>query len=680
MLLLVVCASGEEAATSRTDVVGQTLNHWVAERSAAGFAALRYENRDGGHSLLPADTYRSLSYLQPSEEDKKAARDKGPAFAIRPEAVIGNCSMAGSAEAVGSLARACLVDQQGYAFLFSQYLHNNLFIYPEHQDHDSGANGVGGGWGDMFPCNSPTALVSQGSSLSDQPFVKAMLATAAAFTPEMQQGLIRQHILIPTLQAIFRQSNKQVVTPDDYFTGKAHPPVFDAAQIDELKMITLAHTMSVQTVPPLAFFEVVSERSATSGVDFFESPRIKDEKLGSSPVSIARIFRGSAEEYAITLSASRSVDTQKRPLKYRWELLQGRKDFVSIEPKDEGRTATLRVAWHTPMISTAGIRSHRVDIGLFVTNGVTVSSPAIVSFYMLPNERRFFDAKGRLTEVCYEAGNPELGLSSDSTDLRWLAFIEAAGVVDDSLVFHSLSDAMSRKQRAAFSQAWMELAPDKRELDRLAADPASKDKADQQRTALGKAQATTLAIKADDENGHALPLREAMEAIVNRLADLPDLFIAHQQTVFSQAAKSPKASALADLQAECKRLTDWGVLVEKDGVFKTAHSPARFTEADRHYLRQLHLTVLSQVLLPGLLERSPAPLFADPRLTTRKSWRDVYRYDAQEARTGWDRFYQGKVLPFDAEGRLIGDDGKPTKVSYREDAGHLIFDLQGSKN
>ncbi|MDB6073445.1 MAG: hypothetical protein JWO89_1085, partial [Verrucomicrobiaceae bacterium] len=125
MLLPVVYASGEEVATSRTDVVGQTLNRWVAERSAAGFQALRYENRDGGHSLLPPDTYRGLTYLQPTEADKKAGRDKGPAFAIRQEAVVGNCSMAGTADAVGSLARACLVDQQGQGFLFNQYLHNN---------------------------------------------------------------------------------------------------------------------------------------------------------------------------------------------------------------------------------------------------------------------------------------------------------------------------------------------------------------------------------------------------------------------------------------------------------------------------------------------------------------------------------------------------------------------------
>ncbi len=677
---LVLCVRAQEPVTNRTDVVGQTLNHWVAEHSAAGFQALRYENRDGGHSPLPTDTYHGLVYLHPTEDDKKTGRDKGPAFMIRQEAMIGNCSMAGTADAIGSLGRACLADKQGQAFLFSQYLHNNLMVYPEHQDHDPGANGVGGGWGDMFPTNSPTVLVSQGSSLSDMPFVKALLATAASFSPEIQESLIRQHILVPTLQAIFRQSNKQVVTPEDYFTGKAHPPVFDGSQIDELKMITLAHTMSAQTVPPLAFVEVLSERSSVPGVDFFESPRIADEKLGSTPVDITRIFRGSAEEYTMTLSAGRSVDTQKRPLKYRWDLLQGNKDLVRIETADQGRKATLHVRWHPPMISAAGIRTHRVDIGLFVSNGINASAPAIVSFYMLPNERRFFDENGRLTEITYEAGNPELGLPQDLADLRWLALIEAAGIVDETLIFHRINDALSEKQRLAFSKVWMELAPLQQALDRLSADPKNKEQADKQRTALGKAIAAALAASAPDKKQKSITLREAAEAALNTIADRADLFIANQPALHSLAAKSRKTSAAGDMTSECQRLADCGVLARKGDTFATVNAPEHLTQADHYYLRQLHLTVLSQVLLPGTLERSTAPLFVDPRIGTRKPWRDVYRYDDKGARTGWDRFFQGKMPSFDAEGRLAGKDGKPSKVVYREEAGRLYFDVQGSKN
>ncbi|MDB6138091.1 MAG: hypothetical protein JWO94_1163 [Verrucomicrobiaceae bacterium] len=678
--VLVISASALEPMTSRTDTVGLTLNHWAAERTAAGFKELNYEDRDAGHSLLPADTFHGLSFLQPTDEDKKAGRDKGPAFIVRPLPVIGNCSMAGPANAIGSLGRAYLVDEHGHAFLFSQYLHNNLIIYPEHQDHDPGANGAGGGWGDMFPANTPATLISQGSSYSDMPFVKAMLSTAAAFSPALQEGLIRQRILMPTLQAIFRQSNKQVQTTEDYFSGKAHPPVFDGAQIDELKMITLAHTMSAQTVPPLAFVEVLSERACTPGADFFESPRFTSEKLGTTPVNLARIYRGSAEEYVLAVSAGHSIDTQKRPLHYRWEILQGRKDLIRIDTTNEGARATLHVRWHPPLTSAAGIRSHRVDIGLFVTNGVSTSAPAIISFYMLPNEQRFFDKQGRLAEICYQAGNPELGLPADNADLRWLSLIQAAGAVDESLLFHSFSEVLSNQQRKAFSLAWRNLSPLKSDWDRLSADPAAKELADKQRTVIGQAITDFLASLAPRKDHQPGTMRAAAETAINSIVAVPDFFVAHQADILAQATRSSNASAVADLQAELNRLTNWSVLVEKKGSFAITHPMGQLTEADRYYLRQLHLTVLSQVLLPGTLERSPAPLFADARLTTPKSWRDVYHYDSKGARAGWERFFQGHILQFDAAGRLLDPKGVSTNVSYQEDAGLLYFNPQGSKN
>ncbi len=670
LLALMAAARAGEPATSRTDVVGQTLNKWVAERSAAGFAALGYENRDAGHSLLPADFYPGLTFLHPAEEDKKAARDKGPAFTLRSTPVIGNCSMAGTADSIGSLARAYLVDEHGQAFLFGQYLHNNLFVYPEHQDHDPGANGMGGGWGDMFPANSPGVLVSQGSSYLDMPFVKALLATAAAFRPEVQEALIRSHILIPTLQAIFRQSNKQVVTEADYFTGKAHPPVFESSRLDELKMITLAHTMTLQTLPPLAFVEVVSERQCIPGIDFFEDTRISSEKLGTTPVNVARVFRGTAEEYVMTVSAARSVDTQKRPLTFRWELLQGNPGLVRIETADSGRKAVLHVRWHPPFTSAAGIRTHRVDIGLFVSNGQSVSAPAILSFYMLPNERRFFDGQKRLVEICYQAGNPELGLPPDDHDLRWLAVLKAFASTDDSLITQLLGTVTSREQRRAFADTALELAPLKAGLDRLAVKPEDKDKADMQRTALGEALAKDLS--------HAL--RETAGAALSALADQPDLFLGNQRNIIALAARSSRSTAPQDLNAECERLKGWGVLIENNGRLATAHPAPQWTDADRYYLRQLHLTVLSQVLLPQALERSPAPLFVDSRLASRKPWRDLYHYDKDGKCTGWDRRWQGRAGHFSASGLLVEGEKQAFPVIYRENAGNLGFEVVRSKN
>jgi len=46
------------------------------------------------------------------------------------------------------------------------------------------------GWGDLFQVNTPYLVISQGSSGTDQPFLRAFVSAAAALQPETQQRLI----------------------------------------------------------------------------------------------------------------------------------------------------------------------------------------------------------------------------------------------------------------------------------------------------------------------------------------------------------------------------------------------------------------------------------------------------------------------------------------------------------
>ncbi len=664
-----------EPLTTRTDEVGHALNEWFAEGKAAGFDALQYENRDGGHSPLPAPIYPSLRQLAATPEEQKAGKDKGPAVILRPTPTIGNSSMSAPAAGLGSIPRMLTLDRGGAEFLFKQYLTNNLFIYPEHQDYDAGANGVGG-WGDLYAVNTPCLIVSQGSSHSDMPFVKALLATAAALPPEVQKQLIRNRILCPTLQALFRQNTTLVQKEADYLSGKAHPPVFDASALDEMRMISAAQILSPLSIPPLAFVDVLSERQSQNGRDFFERAELGNEVIATTPAFIARAFRSSADFYEMRVSAKRSTYLQKRPLTYHWVLLQGDANLVEIHPTEDGSEATIKVRWHPPQHTTSGIRSHRVDIGLFARHPLGLSAPAILSFAMLPNERRFFDDRGRLSEIAFEAGNPELGLPSEATDLRWLTFIQVAAERKTTLLSQRLDDLLGKRQRARFQEIWEILKARKAVLDSLRSSPEQKVTAEKAVTELGQAIAQVQALEITAPAGSPATLRPLAGRVVEALADEEDLFLAHQPEIFAAAAQSPKTTALADLQAELKRLTNLGVLIEEsDGRFHLAHTKNRLTEADHYYLRQLHLTVLSQVLLPGFLDRSPSPLMIDPRLGSPKTWRDVFQYDSQGQRTGWIRHDQGRTYRFDQEGRLLGPGESRQPVTYRLEQGRLVFEV-----
>ena len=110
-----------------------------------------------------------------------------------------------------------------------------------------------------MPANTPYLLLSQGSSGSDVVFLDALVATLAALRPEVKRELAASGTLMPTLQMIFRMSNRPVAKPEDYLTGKAHPTAFEGSQVDAEKMVTLAHGIKPEVLPPMVQLKVLEE-------------------------------------------------------------------------------------------------------------------------------------------------------------------------------------------------------------------------------------------------------------------------------------------------------------------------------------------------------------------------------------------------------------------------------------
>jgi hypothetical protein len=666
----------DEIITTRQDAVGRMLNAWAKDKSAAGLKLIQYENRDGQHSALNAAQYPGLKIFQPTEEDKKLGREKGAAFLVRPEPTVGNCSMAANPTVGGSLPRLYYTQNGGLGFLNQQYLSNNLIIYPEHLDHDIGGNGVGG-WGDLYPANTACTIISQGSSFTDMPFVNAVISTIGAFDPDVLTTLIRKRILMPTVQAIFRQSNKMVKTEADYFTGKAHPVVFDAAQLDEEKMVIAAHTMTRAAIPPVVFLKVVSESEAKNGRNFFERPGIESEKLGETASAIARVFRSNEPEHEIVVATNGAGDILGRVNKLNCVLLRGDPKLVKIESTGTNGEIRIRVKWHMPMITETGIRSHRVDIGVFANNGVSISAPAFITFYMLPNEVRSYDSKGRVSEIFYEAPNPDMGLPPATTDLRWLEVFRCVVTKGSRIASGLMEQTFSAAQRGALDKTLSALLARVQGLEALKNDVTKKDEAAKLQSAIEHDLSAALSSPAPGDV--SMTTKQMIERAFDRVADQISLFTSLQQQIEKLAATSSKTSAPGDLAAEVKRLIDLGVLIQDaSGAILTVHAPDQLSSGERHLLRCLNLLVMSQVLFPKALDRSTAPAYVDPRLSLPKSWRDVFRYDAKGNAAGWVRYFEGRTYVFDSAGRLLPDGtvapDKAVAVTYVDDGkGRLTF-------
>jgi hypothetical protein len=347
---------------------------------------------------------------------------------------------------------------------------------------------------------------------------------------------------------------------------------------------------------------------------------------------------------------------------------------VRIELSADGTSAKIAVAWHPEFRAADGIQTHRVDIGVFANNGATWSVPAILSFYMLPNEVRFYDAKGDMEEICYDAGNPDPGLPAN-TDLRWLDLGARlkSGQEDAGVVL--LNHAMAKVAIAGLQALTEKLSSEHQAWRKLSSDAAKRKQADQALAALQSKLRAGLQATFDSRGKS---LAQAFEDGVKTVAGTDDLYLAEQNVIHGLVKNSAKPDAMQSFTTARQRLADFRIL-KQDGPdrFSPLVNLAALTAGEKHHLTQFHLTLLSLALLPEFLDRVEASAYVDPHLTTPKAWRDLYHYGADGKPAGWSRIMDGRVYEFDAEGRLAAtDQTQPAvRVKYVRDdkTGKLLF-------
>jgi hypothetical protein len=626
--LLAVAASAEDPSpqppkadpppiTTAKSAAADLLRAWWAEGTAAGNAGDHYDNRDRGHSLFATAEWPQLAVITYSKEEQEKKADWGLAQASRHQVVLGNSSTAAGIVEGGSNTRQYYDDPEGLPFLYQLYTTCDLHVYPCHLDFRPG-HGLAGratGVGDCFPTNTPYLITSYGSSWSDQPFLGAIAATLASFRPEVKRRLIETGLLMPTMQALLRGTLKPAPGPEDYFSGKAHPCVFHGEWLDPVAMVKLAHEMTVDAIPPMVIMRVVSEDEPTAGPESAEPGRT--EKLADTPAAIARVWRSTAYARTITVSAAGSFDLQDRPLSFRWSLLQGDAKHVRIAPSEDGRTATISLDYpaRRPVPDDPGIDSNRVDIGVFAGNGTSWSAPGFITVWALDDEARTYDEAGRLLELGQGAGET-------SFTIDWTKLFALLG---DDHAPSLLRDALSSEQ----FEAMLDVG------DEYAAAAALIPMAKKQEEATAHANEVV--------QRHRPPLGGSAEALVQgilrRWRDDSGFLTKHAAVLLPLCDAADRADAFAKA---AKRLADYGV-AQVDGL-KVEPQPLRagsLTAYERCLGARFNAELIAGVLYPGVVNARYDAYYVDRRLATVKTWRDVFRYDADGKRIGGTR-YDGK--------------------------------------
>ncbi|MCE9530532.1 MAG: hypothetical protein K8T89_05285 [Planctomycetes bacterium] len=701
--------------------LGDLLTKWWKEGTAAGNVGDFYDNRDGAHSDLNTQPYPQLQRIVYTEDDIKTRRNWALTLFTRPHVTFGNSSTSAPPTAGGSNPRHAYSSSRGLSMLSQQYKGNNVYMYPEHRDHDPGHNGVGEGFGDLYPTNTPYMLVSQGSSGSDQPFMRAVPYTLAAFRPDVKQKLIESGLLMPTLQMILRSTNKHLTDPKEYLTGKAHPTVFEGSSVEPVKMVKLAHEITTETIPPMVQIKVVEQDTPENGRDYFE-PRGLTEKLGDTPEVIARIWRGKDERRRMVVSAVDSYDLNKKPLTFTWVVLRGDEKRIQITPKNKvGSEAEIVVKYQPrrPISTGSTMESNRVDIGVFVHNGTYHSAPAFVTFCTLDNESRAYDDKGRILEIGYGAGEVDMRVSNHPALFE--ALIAADGLPahifkltaeqrgalekarqEDATLRASLDQARKQQKDAENARALMEKEL-KETQDRLAKErkdgpknPTTEMKAELEKMMKKEAEDAANARKSRDDAVKAAQksvqeaekklddflaakrsdLKESVNDFVRRTLPQarqdPTLFDSHEK-IFRAAIEKATPARKNAIEVARQRLIQMGLATNREGGrlewqpirLGSTQLEQRLTRFEKQLIERFNATLITELVLPGVLTVSSSPNFVDFRMGAPKSWRDVYHYDPAGKLTGWTRYDGKTATDFTEEGMMVlakDNENRPIKA------------------
>ncbi|MEG2464621.1 MAG: hypothetical protein RSB14_01160 [Kiritimatiellia bacterium] len=396
-------------SASYTGPYAELIAPWLAEGSAAGNGGDLYVNRDEDRTSITSEAFPLLTPVLYSDVAVKTAAHLGAGNALfagglAPIATIGNSILAMNQPPFWrSIPRLISTDSSAAMIANRLSMANQLYIYDATFDHSKAMRG------DLLIANNPQFLISGNfnssspeTSASQRQLTELVLAAMAALHPEVKREMLRQGLLVPTLQRLLRQNLKG---KPDYFSATAHPTVFDPARIDGKALIMAAHALTIETLAHFPSLTVRQETMPRQYVDYFDA--VGSERLSDSPSLISRVVRGRAYTRRLTVEASL---VNEADIQFKWIVINGDPAKIRILPlTSNGSLTTLEIDYHAPYVSNEGMPIRRVDLACIATrkNG-TLSAPSFVSLRSLANERRLYNSQGRLLSIDYTV--PKEGL------------------------------------------------------------------------------------------------------------------------------------------------------------------------------------------------------------------------------------------------------------------------------
>lgn len=330
-----------------------------------------YFNRDHGHSSLAVTNFPGLTAVTMSSEARKKGIDLDFPNTEFPYPVFGNCSRAlVSGPMWRSLPRALMTSQAFRLKAISNfYLSNQFWVFPALNDCPPL-----GKYGDIFASQTPYWIATQGRSWSDQYYLKAALEVSCSLKKEVKKEIVSRGHLAPAIQSIIRKSLKSVTNDTQYLMSNAHPSAFPANGLNMTKLKSLASSLTIDSIPPVAKIKGVAIAQTKKSDESSNIPELSYV----SPCAWAFVLRKSEAKRTFIIGATGAQE-------YSFCSVHGASGAANIEKLGPD---VAKITIDKNLIT----QSNRVDIAIFGrTSKSDWGAPSFVSFAVLDPNAEYCD-------------------------------------------------------------------------------------------------------------------------------------------------------------------------------------------------------------------------------------------------------------------------------------------------
>lgn len=402
MTLLLQAGDRRPVAEQYRGPYAELIQTWLREGTAAGNAGDLYVNRDEDRTQIPYEDFPLLTPVVYSDEAQIAKAHVGAANGVFTSGAVAYPVVGLSTLSLAntpfwrSLPRLIATEAQADVLAFRLAMANQLYVYDASSDYSfqHQADVLTAAATQFIPSGCRVGSDAEAKSKASR-LTSLLFAGLAAFRPETKQIMLQRGLLVPTMQMLLRQSIKGA---PDYCTSAAHPTVFDVDALDGEAFIRAAHALKPEQLPVAFQIAARYESMPLQYVDYFDAP--KSERVSDTPWSIKRVIRGKNLTRKLTLSAQ----AVEPGVTYQWFVVNGDPDKIRIRPlTQDASLTTLEVDYHGEY-EQQGFKMRHVDIAcVALRKGKPASAPCFVSFRYLANERRTYDAQGRITQIDYRS-------------------------------------------------------------------------------------------------------------------------------------------------------------------------------------------------------------------------------------------------------------------------------------